>query len=49
MPTRRIMGVSLATAVLGFLSIEFLGKLWASYQAARGNHPAVAGAILGGL
>lgn len=49
MPTRRIMGVSLATAVLGFLSIEFLGKLWASYQASQGNHPAITGAVLGGL
>lgn len=49
MPTRRIMGVSLATAVLGFLSIEFLGKLWASYQASQGNNTAVSGAILGGL
>ena len=49
MPTRRIMGVSLATAVLGFLSLEFFGKLWASYQASQGNHPAISGAILGGL
>jgi hypothetical protein len=49
MPTRRIMGVALATSVLGFLSIEFLLKLWASRQAAEGNHPAIAGAVLGGL
>ena len=49
MPTRRIMVVSLSTAVLGILAIEFLGKLWASYQASQGNHPAITGAVLGGL
>lgn len=49
MPTRRTLIVAVTGSVLAVMSLEFLLKLWASRQAAEGDHSAVAGAILGGL
>ncbi len=46
---RRVLELIVVGSLLTILSTEFLLKLWASRQAAEGEHSAIAGAIIGGL